>query len=105
VDSFIPLLEMNIKLADAHVKELIVGWITTLDSVPDIDMLDYLPKLLDGLFSMLTDSNKDLKKAVFKAIEDFHKQISEVRARVGHADGWGVRVAGACRTSAGDIVE
>lgn len=42
--------------------QLIVGWITTLDSVPEIDMLDYLPQLMEGLFSMLSDNNREVKK-------------------------------------------
>jgi vacuole morphology and inheritance protein 14 len=62
VEEFIPVLQGHIVSTNPHVKEMIVGWITTLDSVPDIEMLDYLPRLLDGLFSMLTDSNKDVKK-------------------------------------------
>ena len=62
MDSFIPLLRLHIGSSNPHVKELIVGWITTLDSVPDIEMLDYLPNLLSGLFNMLTDSNKEVKK-------------------------------------------
>jgi vacuole morphology and inheritance protein 14 len=31
-----------------------------LDSVPDIDMLIYLPQFLDGLFRMLSDSNREI---------------------------------------------
>ncbi len=62
VESFVPQLQLHIASTNAHVKELIVGWIVTLDSVPDIDMLDYLPRLLDGMLAMLSDSNKEVKK-------------------------------------------
>lgn len=31
-----------------HVRQFLVGWITVLDSVPDIDMLGFLPDFLDG---------------------------------------------------------
>lgn len=30
------------------VRQFLVGWITVLDSVPDIDMLGFLPDFLDG---------------------------------------------------------
>ena len=69
MDSFIPLLRTHIASTNPHVKELIVGWVTTLDSVPDIEMLDYLPGLLSGLFSMLTDSNKEVKKVASQGLQ------------------------------------
>ncbi|AQL03927.1 Protein VAC14-like protein [Zea mays] len=31
-----------------YVRQILVGWITVLDSVPDIDMLGFLPDFLDG---------------------------------------------------------
>lgn len=32
-----------------------VSWLTVLDSVPDIDLLVYLPNFLNGLFKILGD--------------------------------------------------
>lgn len=32
------------------VRQFLVGWITVLDSVPDIDMLGFLPDLLEGKY-------------------------------------------------------
>lgn len=80
VDDFVPLLRVHIASTNPHVKQLIVGWITTLDSVPEIDMLDYLPELMDGLFSMLSDGNKEVKKQVFTALCEFLKQIMEIKS-------------------------
>lgn len=31
-----------------YVRQFLVGWITVLDSVPEIDMLGFLPDFLDG---------------------------------------------------------
>lgn len=44
--------------------QLLVGWITVLDSVPDIDMLEFLPEYLGGLFDMLSDEKKDIRQQV-----------------------------------------
>jgi vacuole morphology and inheritance protein 14 len=35
-----------------------IGWVTVLDSVPDIELLEYLPEFLDGLFKMLSDNEQ-----------------------------------------------
>ena len=32
-----------------------VSWLTVLDSVPDIELLGYLPNFLNGLFKILGD--------------------------------------------------
>jgi vacuole morphology and inheritance protein 14 len=56
--------------------QLIVGWITLLDSVPDISMLDYLPDFLDGLFNMLSDSNREIRQAADSALSDFLRELS-----------------------------
>ena len=38
-----------------YVRQFLVGWITVLDSVPDIDMLGFLPDFLDGKrFQLIT---------------------------------------------------
>ena len=39
-----------------------MGWITVLDSVPDINMLAYLPDILDGLLNMLSDPNREIRQ-------------------------------------------
>lgn len=39
-----------------------MGWITVLDSVPDIEMLDWLPQFLEGLFDMLSDGNREIRQ-------------------------------------------
>lgn len=45
-----------------YVRALLVGWITVLDSVPDIEMLDWLPQFLEGLFDMLSDGNREIRQ-------------------------------------------
>ena len=39
VDAFIPLLRERLQVANPFVRQLLVGWITVLDSVPDIGAL------------------------------------------------------------------
>ena len=52
-----------------------VGWITVLDSVPDIEMLDWLPEFLDGLFNMLSDGNREIRQAADSALTEFLREI------------------------------
>lgn len=59
MEHFLPLLQTYIRRTIPYIRQLLVGWITVLDSVPDISMIDYLPDFLDGLFNMLSDSNRE----------------------------------------------
>eukprot|EP00934_Nitzschia_sp_Nitz4_P001784 Nitzschia sp. Nitz4//scaffold112_size70979//65772//68450//NITZ4_005912-RA/size70979-processed-gene-0.123-mRNA-1//-1//CDS//3329533295//1784//frame0 len=76
VDQFLPLLQNYIRRTNPYIRQLIVGWITLLDSVPDISMLDYLPDFLDGLFNMLSDSNREIRQAADAALSGFLRELS-----------------------------
>eukprot|EP00978_Attheya_sp_CCMP212_P043621 scaffold287642_cov47-Attheya_sp.AAC.1 len=55
VDQFLPLLQKYTRRTNPYIRQLLAGWITVLDSVPDVNMIDYLPDVLDGLFNMLSE--------------------------------------------------
>jgi vacuole morphology and inheritance protein 14 len=46
IEEFIPLLRERMNVLNPYVRQFLVGWITVLDSVPDIDMLGFLPDFL-----------------------------------------------------------
>ncbi|CAN0042566.1 unnamed protein product [Ectocarpus sp. 12 AP-2014] len=73
VERFIPLLQKYIRRANPYIRQLLVGWITVLDSVPDINMIDWLPDFLDGLLNMLSDGNREIRQAADTALSDFLK--------------------------------
>lgn len=75
VEHFLPLLTTYIRRTNPYIRQLLVGWITVLDSVPDICMIDYLPNFLDGLFNMLSDSNREIRQAADSALSDFVKEV------------------------------
>ncbi|KFK33938.1 hypothetical protein AALP_AA5G081100 [Arabis alpina] len=62
IEEFIPLLKERMNVLNPHVQQFRVGWITVLDSVPDIDMLGFLPDFLDGLYNMLSDSSHEIRQ-------------------------------------------
>eukprot|EP01087_Luapelamoeba_hula_P002178 TRINITY_DN1189_c0_g1_i1.p1 TRINITY_DN1189_c0_g1~~TRINITY_DN1189_c0_g1_i1.p1 ORF type:complete len:821 (+),score=150.65 TRINITY_DN1189_c0_g1_i1:20-2482(+) len=75
IEHFIPLLKERIKVQNAFVRQFLIGWITVLDSVPDIDLLDSLPEFLDGLFRMLSDTAPDIKREADNVLCEFLKEI------------------------------
>ncbi|NXP93054.1 VAC14 protein, partial [Passerina amoena] len=59
---FIPLLRERIYSNNQYARQFIISWILVLESVPDINLLDYLPEILDGLFQILGDNSKEIRK-------------------------------------------
>ena len=95
-----------------YVRQFLVGWITVLDSVPDIDMLGFLPDFLDGkcivwrmvifflnilykmkvyhliicnisgLFNMLSDSSHEIRQQADSALSEFLQEIKNSPVRL-----------------------
>lgn len=49
--------------------------VSVLDSVPDLDLLTYLPQLLDGLMNLLSDPNREIRVAAHKCMMEFLVEI------------------------------
>ncbi|CAM8945540.1 unnamed protein product [Rhodiola kirilowii] len=75
IEEFIPLLRERMNVLSPFVRQFLVGWITVLDSVPDIDMLGFLPDFLDGLFNMLSDSSHEIRQQADSALSEFLQEI------------------------------
>lgn len=52
-----------------------------LDSIPDLELVSYLPEFLDGLLKYLSDPNPDVKIATENVLNDFLREIKHI-ARV-----------------------
>ena len=75
MEAFIPLLRERLTVLNPYVRQFLVGWITVLDSVPDIDMLEFLPDFLDGLLNMLSDPNREIRQQADTALAEFLHEV------------------------------
>lgn len=78
---FIPLLKERIHVLNPFTRTFLVGWITLLDSIPDLELVSYLPEFLGGLFKFLSDTNRDVQVTTRDALERFLNEIKRI-ARV-----------------------
>jgi len=74
-EDFLPLLQTYIRRTNPSIRQLLVGWITALNSIPDISIIDYLPEFLDGLFNMLSDTNREIRQAADSVLGEFLREI------------------------------
>jgi vacuole morphology and inheritance protein 14 len=52
--------------------------LTVLDSVPELELVSYLPEFLDGLLKYLGDPTVDIRTATQNVLADFLREIREV---------------------------
>lgn len=75
---FIPLLKERIHVTNPFTRTFLVGWITLLDSIPDLELVSFLPEFLGGLFKFLGDPNRDVHVATQGALERFLNEIKRI---------------------------
>ncbi len=75
---FLPLLKERIHVINPFTRTFLVGWITLLDSIPDLEHVSYLPEFLGGLFKFLSDPNRDVHVATQGALERFLSEIKRI---------------------------
>lgn len=74
LQAFIPLLRERVLTKNSFARQFIISWIGILSAVPEINMLHYLPDILDGLFQMLEDV-AEIQRMCETLLQQFLKNI------------------------------
>ncbi|KAI3534815.1 uncharacterized protein CCOS01_10988 [Colletotrichum costaricense] len=75
---FIPLLQERIWVINPFTRQFLVGWITLLDSIPDLELVTFLPDFLGGLLRFLSDPNRDVHVATRACLDKFLSEIKRI---------------------------
>lgn len=78
LDKFIPLLVERIYVLNPATRMFLVQWITLLDSIPDIELIKFLPQFLEGLLLFLTDTHKDVRVFTKNCLDGLLKEIKSI---------------------------
>jgi vacuole morphology and inheritance protein 14 len=81
LERFIPLLKERIWVINPFTRQFLVGWITLLDSIPDLELVTHLPDFLGGLLKFLSDQNADVRASTQACLDKFLNEIKRI-ARV-----------------------
>ena len=84
---FIPLLKDRSYTINPFTRTFLVGWITLLDSIPDLELVTYLPEFLGSLLKFLSDQNRDVHQATQACLDKFLNEIKRIsRVKKGIAE-------------------
>lgn len=75
VAEFIPLLSQRMHALNPFIRQLVLAWITLLLKVPEVDMIWYLPRYLEGLFDMLGDQSRDIRHNADACLNELLKGV------------------------------
>lgn len=80
--AFMPLLRERIYTNNQFACQFIISWVATLVDVPHIDMISFLPEILDGLFHILAVPTIEIKKMCESVLNKFLRSIKQDPSRV-----------------------
>jgi hypothetical protein len=69
------------KAANPVARTVLINWISTLNSIPNIEMFEQLPRFLEHLFIMLSDQVRDVRDEANKLINEFMSEIEPYSRR------------------------
>lgn len=72
---FVPLLSERLYVINPYTRIFLVSWVTVLNSIPDLDLIVFLPDFLDGLIKFLSDTNQDVRVATSRLLDGFLDEI------------------------------
>ena len=75
---FIPLLQDRIHVIQPFTRNFLVSWLTLLDTIPDLELVSYLPEFLEGLIKFLGGPNKDVNIATQALLDRFLSEIKRI---------------------------
>lgn len=75
---FIPLLKERIHVIGPYTRNFLVSWLTLLDTIPDLELVTYLPEFLEGLIKFLGGPNKDTNVATQGLLDRFLSEIKRI---------------------------
>lgn len=75
---FMPLLAERIYVISPFTRSYLVSWIQVLDSVPDLELVTFLPEFLDGLLKYLSDPIEDVRVSTENLLAEFLQEVRDI---------------------------
>lgn len=77
---FIPVLSQRIYARNSFTRQYLVSWISVLDSIPDLELVSFLPEFFDGLLNCLSDPSADVRVSTSVLLGEFLHEIQQSAA-------------------------
>ena len=75
LEGFMNIVKAKLKSKNPGVREYLIKWIVNLNEIMSIDLLIYLPDLLEDLQFMVGDKERSLRTSAEDCLKSFQKEI------------------------------
>lgn len=65
------ILKSKFKSMNPAIRQFLIRWINVLNEIVSVDLLQYLPDILEDLLFMLGDKEKTLKQSAEECLKNF----------------------------------
>ena len=77
LNSFMAILTSKFKSMNPTIRLFLIDWINTLNEIANVDLIIYLPDILEDLLFMLGDKEKLLRTSAKGCLKNFEKELEE----------------------------
>ena len=77
LEGFMNIVKAKLKSKNPGVREYLIKWIVNLNEIMSIDLLTYLPDLLEDLQFMVGDKEKSLRSSAEDCLKSFHRDMRD----------------------------
>ncbi|GAA6061106.1 hypothetical protein JCM10212_006137 [Sporobolomyces blumeae] len=75
----IPLVRERIYVLNPFTRTFIISWLQLLDTVPDLQLISFLPQFLEGLLFYLSDPTAEVRNATEGLLEGLLREVRKCR--------------------------
>ena len=73
--AFIPILREKLYTRDPYARQFLVSWMKMLLSIPELELVDHLPELLDGLFMILDGEIPEIRISCEEVLFELLREV------------------------------
>ncbi|KAJ1980709.1 hypothetical protein H4R33_005409 [Dimargaris cristalligena] len=78
LERFIPLLTDRVSTINPNTRVFLIKWLRVLDSLPDLELIHYLPRFLREVFLYLSDPNEEVRTITALLLTDFLVELNQI---------------------------
>ncbi|KAJ1655716.1 hypothetical protein IWQ61_004588 [Dispira simplex] len=78
LERFIPLLIERVHTLNPSTRVFLVNWLRLLDSLPELELIHYLPQFLREIFLYLSDPNEEVRTVTNMLLTDFLVELGRI---------------------------
>ncbi|KAJ1973512.1 hypothetical protein H4R35_004080 [Dimargaris xerosporica] len=78
LERFMPLLTERVNTINPNTRVYLINWLRILDSLPELELIHYLPRFLRQIFGYLSDPNEEVRTVTNLLLSDFLVELGQI---------------------------